>query len=149
MVEQQKVTMKETSKPAVATKPVIHVPAKHIHTPHVQSTFEFERGELLSNLTLLEDHAQEFQCPYCMEKHLSKVIGYAEEIAEGREGDEKTMEALADDMRTARREIAKFKGKETPDSKYQPYVESFRKWRRKLQGVAEHNHESANISVGK
>jgi len=149
MIEEQKVTVKETSKVVAAAKPAKYVPAKHIHVANVQLTFEFERGELLSNLTLLEDHAQEFQCPYCMEKHLSKVIGYAEEIAEGREGDEKTMEALADDMRTARSEIVKFKEKETPDSKYQPYVEAFRKWRRKLQGVAEHSHESANISVGK
>ena len=133
----------------VAVKCVKNVPAKHIHAAHIQLTFEFERGELLSNLTLLEDHAQEFQCPYCMEKHLSKVIGYAEEIAEGREGDEKTMEALADDMRAVRSEIVKFKGKETPDGKYQPYVGSFRTWRRKLQGVAEHSHESANISAGK
>jgi hypothetical protein len=141
--------VKEITKSEISAKPVKYVPAKHIHAAHVQATFEFERGELLSNLTLLEDHAQEFQCPYCMEKHLSKVIGYAEEIAEGREGDEKTMEALADDMRTARSEIVKFKGKETPDSKYQSYVETFRKWRRKLQGVEEHSHESANISVGK
>jgi hypothetical protein len=148
MIEKQKVTVKEMSKAVVEAKSVKYVPAKHIHAAHIQLTFEFERGELLSNLTLLEDHAQEFQCPYCMEKHLSKVIGYAEEIAEGREGDEKIMEALADEMRTARSEIVKFKGKETPDSKYQPYVETFRKWRRKLQGVAEHSHESANIPVG-
>jgi hypothetical protein len=149
MIEQQKVTVKEISKAVVSAKPAKCVPAKHIHEAHVQLTFEFERGELLSNLTLLEDHAQEFQCPYCMEKHLSKVIGYAEEIAEGREGDEKTMESLADDMRTARSDIVKFKGKETADCKYQPYVEVFRAWRRKLQGVAEHSHESAHISVGK
>ena len=143
MIEQQKITVKEIS------KAVKYVPAKHIHSAHIKPTFEFERGELLSNLTLLEDHAQEFQCPYCMEKHLSKVIGYAEEIAEGREGDEKTMEALANDMRTTRSEIVKYKGKETADCKYQPFVEVFRTWRRKLQGVAEHSHESAHISVGK
>jgi hypothetical protein len=145
MTEEQKIVkLKKISKAVVAAKPT-----KHVHGAQIQLTFEFERGELLSNLTLLEDHAQEFQCPYCMEKHLSKVIGYAEEIAEGREGDEKTMEALADEMRTARNEIAKFKGKETSDNKFQPYVEKFRTWRRKLQGVAEHSHESANISVGK
>ena len=149
MIEVQKVIVKETSKAVIAAKPVKTAPAKHIHADHVQPTFEFERGELLSNLTLLEDHAQEFQCPYCMEKHLSKVIGYAEEIAEGREGDEKTMEALANDMRTTRSEIVKYKGKETADCKYQPFVEVFRTWRRKLQGVAEHSHESAHISVGK
>ena len=97
MIEKQKVTVKEMSKAVVEAKSVKYVPAKHIHAAHIQLTFEFERGELLSNLTLLEDHAQEFQCPYCMEKHLSKVIGYAEEIAEGREGDEKIMEALADE----------------------------------------------------
>jgi len=43
----------------------------------------------------------------------------------------------------------KYKGKETADCKYQHFVEVFRTWRRKLQGVAEHSHESAHISVGK
>ena len=149
MIEaQKKINVKKTSKSEGSAKSVKYDPAKHMHAPHVKPIFEFERGQLLSNLTLLEDHAQEFQCPYCMEKHLSKIIGYAEEIAGGREGDEKTLEALADEMRNVRREIVKFKGKETPDSKYQSYVEIFRTWRRKLQGVAEHSHESANISVG-
>jgi len=76
--------------------------------------FEFERGEILTNLTLLEDHAQKFQCPYCMEKHLSKIVGYAEEVAMGKEGDEKEMEELA---------------------------EFAREWRRKIQGAKEHSHE--------
>ena len=37
------------------------------------SEFEFERSEILTNLALLEDHAQKFPCPYCMEKHLKAV----------------------------------------------------------------------------
>ena len=78
--------------------------------------FEFERGELLSNLTLLEDHAQKFHCPYCEEKHLSKIIGYTDEIAMGKEGDEKELEALGNWAR---------------------------EWRRKLQGAKEHSHEHA------
>jgi hypothetical protein len=72
--------------------------------------FEFERGEILSNLTLLEDHAQKFPCPWCMEKHLSKVIGYAEEIAMGKEGDEKLLEEMAEAMRDWRRKIQELKG---------------------------------------
>lgn len=76
--------------------------------------FEFERGELLSNLTLLEDHAQKFHCPYCEEKHLSKIIGYTDEIAMGKEGDEKELEELGNWAR---------------------------EWRRKLQGAKEHSHE--------
>jgi len=78
--------------------------------------FEFERGEILTNLTLLEDHGQKFPCPFCIEKHLSKVVGYAEEIAMGKEGDEKEMAELA---------------------------EFARDWRRKLQGAKEHKHEHA------
>lgn len=74
--------------------------------------FEFERGELLTNLTLLEDHAQKFQCPYCMEKHSSKIIGYAEEISQGGES-VNDMEKLARDAR---------------------------KWRRKIQGAKNHSH---------
>lgn len=76
--------------------------------------FEFERGEILTNLTLMEDHAQKFPCPYCMEKHASKIIGYAEEVALGKEGDEKEMEKLAEDAR---------------------------EWRRKIQGAKEHKHD--------
>lgn len=76
--------------------------------------FQFERGELLSNLTLLEDHADKFQCPYCMEKHTSKIIGYAEEIAMGGE-DVKMMKKLA---------------------------EQAREWRRKVQGAKEHSHDN-------
>lgn len=76
------------------------------------SEFEFERGEILTNLVLLEDHADKFPCPYCMEKHTSKIIGYAEEIAHGGE-DVKEMERLA--------------------------VEA-RKWRRQIQGAKEHSH---------
>lgn len=77
--------------------------------------FEFERGEILTNLTLLEDHGQKFPCPFCIEKHLSKVVGYAEEIAMGKEGDEKAMEQLA---------------------------EFAREWRRRLQGAKEHKHDN-------
>jgi len=70
--------------------------------------FEFERGELLSNLTLLEDHADKFPCPWCMEKHLSKVIGYAEEIAMG--GENGKMRKMAEDMREWRRYVQGAKG---------------------------------------
>jgi len=78
--------------------------------------FPFERGEILNNLVLLEDHAQKFACPYCMEKHTSKIIGYTEEIAMGKEGDEKMLEQLGADAR---------------------------EWRRKIQGLKEggHSHE--------
>ena len=51
-----------------------------------------------------------------MEKHTSKIIGYAEEIAMGKEGDEKMLDELAEQART---------------------------WRRKVQGLKEggHSHE--------
>lgn len=75
------------------------------------SEFEFERNEILTNLVLLEDHADKFQCPYCMEKHASKIIGYAEEIAMG--GENGGMKELA---------------------------EQARKWRRQIQGAKEHSH---------
>lgn len=74
--------------------------------------FDFERNEILTNLVLLEDHAEKFPCPFCMEKHASKIIGYAEEIALG-EGD-KDMKKLSEDAR---------------------------KWRRKIQGAKEHSHD--------
>lgn len=85
------------------------------------SEFEFERGEILTNLTLLEDHADKFQCPYCMEKHASKIIGYAEEIAMGGE-DVEQMKRLAEDAR---------------------------KWRRQIQGAKEHSHHSHNPIRGR
>lgn len=81
--------------------------------------FEFERGEILTNLTLLEDHAEKFQCPYCMEKHASKIIGYAEEIAHGGE-DVQNMTKLA---------------------------EQAREWRRQIQGAKEHTHEDTETTV--
>jgi len=81
--------------------------------------FPFERGELLSNLVLLEDHADKFQCPYCMEKHTSKIIGYAEEIALGGE-DTKTMKELA---------------------------EAAREWRRFVQGAKEHSHKHGSRAL--
>lgn len=81
--------------------------------------FEFERGELLSNLTLLEDHAAKFQCPYCMEKHSSKIIGYAEEISLGGE-DQVNMKKLAKDAR---------------------------KWRRYVQGAKEHKHVGGTHAI--
>lgn len=70
--------------------------------------FDFERDEILTNLVLLEDHADKFPCPYCMEKHSSKIIGYAEEIALGE--DDKEMEKLAEDAREWRRKIQGAKG---------------------------------------
>jgi len=75
--------------------------------------FDFERGEILTNLTLLEDHAEKFPCPYCMEKHASKIIGYAEEISLGEH--DKEMEKLAKEAR---------------------------EWRRLIQGAKEHSHDN-------
>lgn len=82
--------------------------------------FEFERGEILINLTLLEDHAVKFPCSYCMEKHSSKIIGYAEEIALGEKN--KDMEKLA---------------------------EQARDWRRQIQGAKTHKHEHADTCTVK
>lgn len=80
--------------------------------------FEFERDEILTNLVLLEDHGDKFPCPYCMEKHSSKIIGYAEEIAMGGE-DVDEMEKLAADAR---------------------------KWRRKIQGAKAHSHDDVAVN---
>jgi len=84
--------------------------------------FEFEKNEILTNLTLLEDHANKFQCPYCMEKHLSKIVGYAEEIAMGGE-DVTQMKKLAETARKWRREIqgAKQHTHANPKRLYEPY----------------------------
>ena len=72
----------------------------------MEDEFEFERGEILSNIVLLEDHAQKFACPFCMEKHASKIIGYAEEIALGsKNSEDKMLEKLAEDAREWRRQI--------------------------------------------
>jgi len=82
------------------------------------SEFQFERGEILTNLVLLEDHADKFQCPFCMEKHLSKIIGYADEISLGGE-DVKNMKKLA---------------------------ETARKWRREIQGAKSHTHNPIRLT---
>jgi len=79
----------------------------------VMGEFDFEKGEILTNLTLLEDHGDKFPCPFCIEKHLSKVIGYAEEVSLGE--DDKEMKELA---------------------------EWAREWRRKIQGAKEHSHDN-------
>ena len=73
--------------------------------------FDFEKNEILTNLVLLEDHAEKFPCPFCMEKHSSKVIGYAEEIALGE--DDPEMRKLAEEAR---------------------------EWRRTIQGAKSHSH---------
>ena len=70
--------------------------------------FDFEKNEILTNLVLLEDHAEKFPCPFCMEKHASKVIGYAEEIALGENDAE--MKKLAEEAREWRRTIQGAKG---------------------------------------
>jgi len=77
--------------------------------------FDFERGEILTNLVLLEDHAEKFPCAYCMEKHASKIIGYAEEIALGENDPE--MKKLAEEAR---------------------------KWRRTIQGAKSGHHEHSH-----
>ena len=75
------------------------------------SEFTFEKNEILTNLTLLEDHAQKFPCEYCMEKHISKIIGYSEEIVLGGE-----------------------------NGVYKKLGEQARRWRREIQGAKEHTH---------
>lgn len=103
--------------------------------------FPEERGEMLNNLVLLEDHGfkQSLMCPYCAEKHISKILGYAEEIAAGGE-DVEAMRQLASDFQA-------LKGKIIPKLKADPTTEEFnilgqtaRNWRRQLQGAGEHKH---------
>src|SRR4030042_1957548 len=102
--------------------------------------FDFERGEILTNLTLLEDHATKFHCPFCEEKPLSKLIGYAEEIAAGKEGDEATMQKFAEEMRSWREKISKDNGGLDLDA----FGKVARDWRRKLQGAGSHVHSKAS-----
>jgi Fe2+ transport system protein B len=106
----------------------------------MKTEFEFERGEILSNLTLLEDHGFKAPCPYCMEKHESKIIGYAEEIAAGKEGDEATLVELAETMRKVREVTNEGKTKQLTDQEYASVGEIARQWRRKLQGAKDHSH---------
>ena len=75
------------------------------------SEFTFEKNEILTNLTLLEDHAQKFPCEFCMEKHISKIIGYSEEIVVGGE-----------------------------NGVYKKLGEQARRWRREIQGAKSHSH---------
>jgi hypothetical protein len=74
-----------------------------------------------------------------MEKHTSKIIGYAEEIEAGKEGDEAIMKQLAIDMRAARQLENELKKKDIPNA-FEKLGEIARVWRRKLQGAENHSH---------
>ncbi len=109
----------------------------------MHTEFEFERGEIISNLTLLEDHGFKAPCPFCMEKHEAKIIGYAEEIAAGKEGDEAMLTELAEAMRKIREYTNQGKTKALTDKEYEIVGEMARQWRRKLQGAQDHTHVDA------
>lgn len=102
-----------------------------------------ERGLLFQNLTLLEDHGmgKAQRCPYCAEKHASKIGGYASEIAAGREGDEKIMLELAAVAQQWFERIQPLKKKPTEDGFYAIGLEA-RDWRRKIQGAHSHGKEN-------
>ena len=105
------------------------------------SEFETERLNLMADLTLLEDHGtgKAQKCPYCMEKHSSKISGYAFEIAAGAEGDENLLPALGDKAQEWQKRCNQLK--ETHDDKeFWAIGEEARDWRRKLQGASEHHH---------
>lgn len=108
-----------------------------------KSEFEVERGELLTNLTLMEDHGygNAPRCPYCMEKHSSKIAGYADEIAAGQEGDEAEMTKLADDAKKWREQIQVLKTKPT-EEEFKAIGIAARDWRRKIQGA--HSHKEVH-----
>jgi hypothetical protein len=74
-----------------------------------------------------------------MEKHLSKIIGYAEEVAAGKEGDEKELLEFAEQMRKARELDVQLKKKDIPGA-FEQIGELARQWRRKLQGAENHTH---------
>ena len=105
------------------------------------SEFETERSNLMQDLTLLEDHGfgKAANCPYCMEKHSSKIAGYAFEIAAGAEGDEKVLTELGDKAQEWQKRCNILK--QTHDEKeFWAIGEEAREWRRKLQGAHEHHH---------
>lgn len=74
-----------------------------------------------------------------MEKHLSKIIGYAEEIEAGKEGDEETMKELAIEMRKLRQVDQELKKRDIPGA-FERMGEVARVWRRTLQGAKDHSH---------
>ncbi len=110
------------------------------------SEFEVERGELLTNLTLLEDHGygNAPRCPYCMEKHSSKIAGYADEIAAGHEGDQKIMADLADKAKNWRQRIQILKSRPDEAEFTRIGIEA-RDWRRKIQGAHSHGSEKHTV----
>lgn len=112
------------------------------------SEFEVERGELMTNLTLLEDHGYGSapRCPYCMEKHTSKIAGYADEIAAGKEGDEQVMSDLADKAKEWRSRVQSLKAKPV-ESEFEAIGIEARNWRRKIQGA--HSHAENEVDLMK
>lgn len=104
--------------------------------------FSVERGELLTNLTLLEDHGygNAPRCPYCMEKHTSKIAGYADEIAAGREGDQDLMSQLAEKAKEWRDRCQPLK-KKHDEQEFQAIGIEARDWRRKIQGAHSHSEQ--------
>lgn len=114
----------------------------------MKTQFEVERGELLSNFVLLEDHVigNAPRCPFCMEKHIAGIKGYSEEIAKGKEGDEQTLLKLAEESEKMMQIANMLKKKNVPEAFEQVGVWA-RAWRRKLQGAEGHNHSEINHKV--
>lgn len=107
----------------------------------MESEFETERAALMEDLTLLEDHGagKTANCPYCMEKHSSKIAGYAYEIAAGNEPDKTLLTQLGDKAQEWQKRCNKLK--ETHEKKeFEAIGNEAREWRRKLQGADTHHH---------
>lgn len=115
----------------------------------METEFETERIALMDNLTLLEDHGSGVtaNCPYCMEKHSSKIAGYAFEIAAGKEEDYEIMTQLGDIAQEWQKRCIKLK--DTHDKKeFEAIGIEARDWRRKIQGAHTHKGEHDVDCIG-
>lgn len=79
-----------------------------------------------------------------MEKHASKIGGYAGEIAAGHEGDEKVMFDLAEKAQDWFKRIQPLKDKPV-EADFNLIGTEARDWRRKVQGAHSHGHENVDI----
>lgn len=111
----------------------------------MKTEFADERAEIINNLVLEEDHGtkKKLMCPFCAEKHASKIIGYADEIATGNEPDKELMEQLANTFRDVKDKLIPELKKHPTEKGFNILAQLAREWRRRLQGAGEHSHSES------
>lgn len=101
-----------------------------VEDPHL----EYTKEQIAKNLILLEEHLKNYQCPYCLEKHLLAIEGYAEEGMPMSDKDRPAFIQIADwaqDHRTKKFDRDKS-------------VAEARKFRESMQKAHSHVHGSEN-----